>query len=302
LIEYQNVADAYMREGHFADAKRTIAEAQAQGKDGPALHQLLLQIAFLEHDPQATQREIAWAGGHAESWLSLEIQAILAADLGREQESESLFHDTMLDSIKEGQPSLTDSMMLDEAGVEVDLGQMTKATQLLAQVKDHGSITWALLATKAGSTTAANNYFKLPNQYPNATLENKVLLPELKAVLALRRNDPVAAIALLETSRPYELALPEVIEMRGEAYLAAKQGAKASEEFQKLIDNPAVEEPTMPQTVLAHLRLARAYASQHQVQESRGEYEKFFSLWKDADQGIPILQSARGEYSYLPDR
>ena len=96
-------------------------------EDGPALHQLLLQIAFLEHDPQATQREIAWAGGHPELWLSLEIQAILAADLGKEQESESLFHRTLLDAIKEGQPALIDSMMLDEAGVEVDLGQMTKA-------------------------------------------------------------------------------------------------------------------------------------------------------------------------------
>ena len=299
VVEYENIADASMREGRFADAKRTIAEAQAQGKDGPALHQLLLQIAFLEHDPQATQREIAWAGGHPELWLSLEIQAILAADLGKEQESESLFHSTMSDAIKEGQPALTDSMMLGEAGVEVDLGQMAKATQLLAQVKDHGSITWALLATKAGSTTAADRYFKLPNEYPNATLANKVLVPELKAVLALRRNDPVAAIALLEASRPYELVSPEMIEVRGEAYLAAKQGAKAREEFQKLIDHPAVEEPTMPKTILAHLGLARADQLQGQKEESRKEYQTFFSLWKDGDADLPVLKQAHLECAAL---
>ncbi|HUD21917.1 MAG TPA: winged helix-turn-helix domain-containing protein [Acidobacteriaceae bacterium] len=298
-IEYQNLADASMREGHFADAKRTIAQAQAQGKDGPALHQLLLQIAFLEHDPKALQSEIEWASGHPELWLSLEIQAILAADLGKEQESESLFHSTMLDAIKEGQPALTDSMMLDEAGVEVDLGQMTKATQLLAQVKDHGSITWALLATKAGSTTAEATYFKAPNAYPNDTLATKVLIPELKALLALRRNNPTAAIQLLEPGRPYELVLPEVIDLRGQAYLVAKQGAKAQDEFQKLIDHPAVEEPTMPRTILAHLGLARAYAMQGDMEDSRKEYETFFNLWIDADTDLPVLKQAHLEFARL---
>ena len=191
-------------------------------------------------------------------------------------------------------------MMLDEAGVEVDLGQMTKAAQLLAQVKDHGSINWALLATKAGSTTAADSYFKLPHEFPNGTLVNKVQVPELKAVLALRRNDPGTAIALLEASRPYELALPEVIEVRGEAYLEAKQGAKAGEEFQKLIDHPAVEEPTMPKTILAHLGLARAEEMQGNHTGSRQQYEVFLSAFKEADPALPILKQANDEYARLP--
>jgi tetratricopeptide (TPR) repeat protein len=126
-----------------------------------------------------------------------------------------------------------------------------------------------------------------------------VLVPELKAVLALRRNDPVAAIALLEASRPYELVSPEVIEVRGEAYLAAKQGAKAREEFQKLIDHPAVEEPTMPKTILAHLGLARADQLQGQKEESRKEYQTFFSLWKDGDADLPVLKQAHLECAAL---
>ncbi|MGD0912892.1 MAG: winged helix-turn-helix domain-containing protein [Terracidiphilus sp.] len=296
---YENVADAAMRQGHFADAKRTIAEAQAQDKDGPALHQLLLQIAFLEHDPQATQREIAWTAGHPELWSSLEIQAILAADLGKTQESESLFHRAMLDAINEGQPALTDSMMLDEAGVEVELGRLNEATQLLAQVKDHGSIAWALLATKAGSTTAAESYLKKPNLYPRGTIENYLLIPELKALLALRRHDPQAAISLLEPSIPFELALPEVIEVRAQAYLASQQGAKAQEEFQKLIDHPSLEEPTMPRTILAHLGVARADEMQGQKDESRKEYQTFFSLWKDGDADGAVLKQAHLEYAAL---
>jgi DNA-binding winged helix-turn-helix (wHTH) protein/tetratricopeptide (TPR) repeat protein len=296
---FGNLADAYMREGRFADSKRIVTEAQVQNHDAPPLHQLLLQMAFLEHDPQAMQHEIAWTDNHPEKWINLECEAILAADLGQESKSESLFQRAFEDAIQEGQPALVDSMTLDEAAVEVDLGEMAKATKLLAKVKDHTSANWAVLATKAGSTTAADAYFKLPNEYPQGTLANKVLMPELKAVLALRRNDPQAAIALLEPARPYEMALPEVIEVRGEAYLAAKQAANAQQEFQKLIDHPAVEEPTMPKTFLAHLGLARAYALEGRMADSGKEYQTFFTLWKDADANLPVLQQAHRESAAL---
>jgi len=297
--EYGNLADAYMREGRFADSKRIIAEDQVEHKDVAVIQQLLLQMAFLEHDPQAMQHAIEWANTHPEQWISLENQAIMAADLGQESKSEALFQRTFQDAIKEGQSALVDSMTLDEAAVDIDLGEMAKATKLLGQVKDHTSANWAVLATKAGSTTAADAYFKLPNEYPQGTIANKVLSPELKAVLALRHNDPLAAIALLEPSRPYELALPEVIDVRGQAYQMAKQGAKAQEEYQKLIDHPAVEEPTMPKTFLAHLGLARAYALQGYKEESRKQYETFFNLWKDADADVPVLKQAHLEYAQL---
>jgi len=288
-----------MRDGRFADAKRVIAESQAENKDTAALHQLLLQIAFLEHDPQATQLALQWMETHPEKWSLLETQAILAADAGKERESEALFQQTFQDDAKEGQSALVDSMMLDEAAVDVDLGEMTKATKVLAQMKDHSSANWAVLAIKAGSTTAADAFLKLPNEYPRGTIANKVLTPELKAVVALRRNDPLVAIALLEPSRPYELALPEVIDVRAQAYLAAKQGAKAQEEYQKLIDHLAVEEPTMPKTILAHLGLARAYALQNRKGDSRKEYDAFFSLWKDADSDLSVLRQAHTEYARL---
>ena len=176
---------------------------------------------------------------------------------------------------------------------------MTRGTQLLGQIKDKKSIKWVLLATKAGSPTAADAFLKLPNEYPQGTIANEVLTPELKAVIALRRNDPLAAIALLEPSRPYESALPEVIDVRAQAYLAAKQGAKAQEEYQKLIDHLAVEEPTMPKTILAHLGLARAYALQNRKGDSRKEYDAFFSLWKDADSDLSVLRQAHTEYARL---
>jgi len=65
------------------------------------------------------------------------------------------------------------------------------------------------------------------------------------------------------------------------------------------IDHPAIEEPTMPKTYLAHLGLARAYALEGRNADSRKEYEVLFNLWKDADTDIPVPRQAHPEYDRL---
>jgi eukaryotic-like serine/threonine-protein kinase len=300
-LNYLLLTRAYMRAGRYADAKRTVAQAQAQGKDDPDLHLLLLEMAFIEHDPQTIQSVIAWSRTQPQLYKTLEMQAILAADVGRYEESEALFQRATLDAAKEVEPGLADAMLLDEAGVEVELGRLTRAKELLDEVKDKSSIDAAIFEAKAGSATAAEAYLKKPNEYPHDTILNYLLIPELKALQALHRNDPQAAIALLEASAPYELAKPEVIELRAQAYLAAHQGEKAQQEFQKLLDHPALEDPTLPGTILAHLGLARALEMQGRKEDSRKEYETFFGLWKDADADVPVLKQAHIEYAHLQE-
>jgi len=112
-------------------------------------------------------------------------------------------------------------------------------------------------------------------------------------------NDPQTAIALLKSARPYELAYLEVVDVRAQAYLTAKQGAKAQAGYQKLIDHPAVEEPTTPRTTLTHLGLARALAAQQNLSASAAAYQAFFTTWKDADPDIPVLCQAHLEYDRL---
>ncbi|PYX09542.1 MAG: hypothetical protein DMG88_06185 [Acidobacteria bacterium] len=67
--------------------------------------------------------------------------------------------------------------------------------------------------------------------------------------------------ALVATA-PYELGLGSSlypVYLRGEAYLAAKQGTAAAVEFQKILDHPGVVANELI-GALAHLGLARAYA------------------------------------------
>jgi hypothetical protein len=86
--------------------------------------------------------------------------------------------------------------------------------------------------------------------------------------------------------------------MRGEALLAAHQGAQAAVEFQKVLDHRGIV-VSDPVGALVHLQLGRAYAMSGDTMKGKASYEDFFRLWKDADRDIPILVRAKSEYANL---
>jgi hypothetical protein len=50
---------------------------------------------------------------------------------------------------------------------------------------------------------------------------------------------------------------------------------------------------------LAYLGQARAYAIAGRATEAEEAYQQFFRMWKDADNGIPLLRQARSEADHL---
>jgi len=297
---YQILAQAYKPANRFADAKRLIAEAQAQGKDTPEFHQILHQIAMIEHDPETLRREVEWSKGKPELYAMLESQAMFAADEGKISEAEEFFKGAIAGAAHEVDADLADEFLMDEISVDIQLGRIAEATDLLRKVQHRDTADFAILQTRAGDTAAGEAYLLKPEKYPKDTIENFLRIPELKALVALRHHNPAAAIAALEAAHPFELARCEVIEVRAEAYLAAGQADKAALEYQKLIANPGLETNMQPRTVLAHLGLARALAQQNHAADSRHEYEILFTLWKDAPANFPILEQAHREYAQLP--
>jgi hypothetical protein len=96
--------------------------------------------------------------------------------------------------------------------------------------------------------------------------------------------------------------------IRGEAYLAARQGTQAGAEFQKILDHNGLVWNCWT-GALAHLGVARAHALQARTSKGSdanaartralGAYKDFLTLWKDADPDIPILKEAKAEYAKL---
>jgi hypothetical protein len=54
-----------------------------------------------------------------------------------------------------------------------------------------------------------------------------------------------------------------------------------------------------PVGAVARLQLARALLMSGDRARARAAYEDFLTLWKDADQDIPILKEARAESAKL---
>jgi eukaryotic-like serine/threonine-protein kinase len=150
---------------------------------------------------------------------------------------------------------------------------------------------------------------ELNKRFPEDTLVQFIYLPVLRARIALRGKDPGKAIAELQITRPYDLAMPGMgflgfygglypVYVRGEAYLASHQGAEAAAEFQKILDNRSIAYAD-PIGALANLQLARAFVLMGDKAKAKTAYQDFLTLWKGADPEIPVLAQAQAEYAKL---
>jgi hypothetical protein len=127
----------------------------------------------------------------------------------------------------------------------------------------------------------------------------------LRALVALGRRQPLEALDALRATTPYELGWPGnesvgfvgalyPIYVRGLSYLAARDGAKAAVEFQKIADHRGIV-GSDPIGALAQLQRARALALARDLEGARREYQEFLRIWASADADLPVLVRARAE-------
>jgi eukaryotic-like serine/threonine-protein kinase len=145
----------------------------------------------------------------------------------------------------------------------------------------------------------------LERRFPEDTLVRFSYLPVLRARIALNRRDPSGALEFLQAAASHELGLTWTwfgalypIYMRGEAYLALHQSAKAVAEFQKILDHRGIV-LLDPIGALARLQLGRVLALAGDRNKAKAGYEDFLTLWRSADPDIPVLQQAKAEYAKL---
>ena len=152
----------------------------------------------------------------------------------------------------------------------------------------------------------------LAREFPEDTSVQAMYLPTLRALFSLNTPapDPAAAIHALQTASRYDLALGRVgfigrfgglypIYVRGLAYLAARQPAKAVAEFQRILDHRSIV-LVDPMDAMARLQLARALALSGDIVKAKSAYGDLLTIWKNADPDVPVLKEARAEYARLP--
>jgi eukaryotic-like serine/threonine-protein kinase len=170
-------------------------------------------------------------------------------------------------------------------------------TPMARDVQGNAAITLALSGDPQGAQKLADD---LNQRFPEATIVRFCYLPCVRAALALGRGKPQEAIDSLFPVVPYEMMNGmTAVYLRGEAYLAARQGKQAVAEFQKMLDHPHIDFSNFYRNLLPLLGAARAYALQGDTEKARPIYQELLTLWKDADPDILILKQAKAEYNDL---
>jgi eukaryotic-like serine/threonine-protein kinase len=310
-----NLVSAYVFLNRFDDAKAMALAAQTQHVDDPIFHLNLYTVDFIQRDFAAMKREASELISNptwADSVLNDEADSTAyTGQFSKAREFTRRATDTALKAGKkqsagfyEADAALRDALV----GQEQIAKQEAKAALALSNSKDVESaaaIALGLAGDSASATRLAND---LGQRFPQDTVVQSNHLPTIQAVAEIRghKHDGGKAIKLLEPAAPYELGTTALdggislfpVYVRGEAYLAAKEGASAGVEFQKILAHPGVVNNEQI-GALAVLGLGRAYVLSGDASKARTAYQDFFTLWKDADPDVPILKQAKAEYTKL---
>jgi tetratricopeptide (TPR) repeat protein len=300
----------------LADVEDVLRRTSDRKFENPLLAHLRFDLAFLKGDSAGMQREVAAAQGKpgAEDVIS-DRQAFALAYSGRMQEARKWSQSAITLAQQAGHRERAALFETRAALWEAFFGNFSMAkktamaTLALAKNREdrYGA---ALVLAMAGDVAHAQSLADdLERDFPEDTSVRFYYLPTVRASLALNHGDTSKAIEFLQANVPFDLGVPRSatfayfgalypVYIRGQAYLAAHQGAEAAREFQKIVDHPGI---TIGDAfgVLAHLGLARAYALTGDTAKARGAYQDFFTLWKDADSEIPVLKQAKAEYAKL---
>jgi serine/threonine protein kinase/tetratricopeptide (TPR) repeat protein len=299
-----------------AEAEDVLRRASERKMESPFLSLLRFDLAFLKGDSAGMQQEVAAAQGKpgAEDWIS-DRQAFALAYTGHVQEARR-WSQRASDLARQAGHRERAALFETRAALweaffgNAPLAERTAKDALeLAtnrEVKYGAAIVLAMSGDASEAQSLAND---LERDFPEDTSVRFNYLPAVHATLALHHGDPSKAIELLQVAVPYELSSPRSatfayfgalypVYLRGQAYLAARQGTEAAREFQKIVDRRGI---TIGDafSALAHLGLARAYAVSGDNAKARKKYQDFLTFWKDADSEIPILKKAKLEYAKL---
>ena len=288
-----NLGQYLTKQSRFDEAKAVFTDAENRKFDNQQINQGLFSIALAQND-DAAMREQLKIFAEKDKTAALKLQANAAIFAGKAGEYEKLMTQAVAADEKEMPDSAADSAV-------------QAATRLAALGKCEDAKNWANRALKldrgqqivtdatltfavCGDAQTESLIAELKQRFPKNTVVNSLWLPIIRAAAEIN-SAPERALESLEINRRFEGAANFWDNyLRGKIYLKLNQNDLAEAEFQKIIQNRgwAVSSPLFP---LAHLELARVYKLQNNEEKANIFYEKFESLWKNAD--ADLLKNAR---------
>jgi len=318
-ITHSNLALSYVASGRIDEAEGVLRRASERKLEIPDFAIQRYAIAFLKRDLAGMDREAAQVRGKpgAEDWMS-NAESFVLAYSGRLEEARKMSRRAVDLAQAEERRETEAYYEADAALREALFGNASIARQRaiaalgLSNGRDVEYAAAFALAASGDPSRPQSLANDLSKRFPEDTKVRFTYAPTLRALLALNHGEPSEAVELLQTAIPYEDGIQSSggseqllgagnlypAYVRGQAYLAARQGREAAVEFQKILDHRGIV-VSDPIGALAHLQLGRAYVLAGEKDKARAAYKDLLTLWKDADRDIPILKQAQAEYAKL---
>jgi eukaryotic-like serine/threonine-protein kinase len=300
---YENLAMAYAGLNRMDEAKATAVTALKRAPNNSGLHAILAGAAWNQNDAATMERELdaTESSGPDGQLMALGMRAALAAGHGQYRQMRLLIQKIQESANQNKLQEAVAGADAQRAVWEALAGFRPFAQQAAnralrgappTHVALNAAVSLALIREDERALKIANDEAL---QHPFNTLVQFVMIPSVKAVVAMNHAQPAKAIDLLDGAMVYGRSNLAVLYARGVAYLQAKKGPEAAQEFQRVLDARSINSD--PLASLARLGLARARAIEGDKAGSRMAYQDFLALWKDADPDMPLLQQAKAEYA-----
>jgi len=298
-----NLVSSYLALNNLPEAKAAAQSASARQLDSPWLHVCLYLIAYEEGDTREMARQSTQLKGISEfEDILLDYQAQAAAREGKLNEARSISARAVAMAMDAKQPDsaslyLAQAAMNDAwAGNKRQARQQAQKSLQISSGSEGEAIAAVALAVAGESAEALRLANDLSRRFPENTMVRDLYVPSIRAAAVLhsgaRVDNPQVIIDELASAQPTEFGSHSMervayltgypIYFRGEAYLAARQGAQAATEFQKILDHPQLT-LTDPVSAMATLGLARAYELSGDRVKSGAAYKTFQNLRKNSD-------------------
>jgi len=322
---YVRLANSTLALQKFEEAKQIIREAQDRKLDDFDLHSALYALAFIGANEAALAEQQGWYlaqpeyenfglalasdtesyAGHLNKARELTRRAVDSAIQADNKESGAIWRAIA---------AQREAAFGNPAEAREKAAEALKLAPASAACESEAALAFAMADETARAESLAQG---LGKRFPLDSQMQSLWLPAIESQLALDKKNPTLAVNTLSRASSIEfgqipftnnLSCLYPTYMRGEAYLASKQGSAAAAEFHKILEHSGIVWNCWTGAV-AHLGLARANALQAKTLQGSdadsarvralAAYKDFLTLWKDADPDIPILKQAKAEYTSL---
>src|SRR5205823_8783891 len=249
-------------------------------------------------------REISSARDTSGSAAVMTWQARAAAASGRFRSAHELYQQAAAAVLRNDDRELAAQWMSEDAESNAIAGDCQESRRQSSRALELGRDNFTLeRASRAlalcGAEGEANAVAReLTRRFSSAILTTNLQVRVTDAIVARRRSESAGALRLLESVAAYDQVpaaefWPSFL--RGQAYLAMKDGRAAGAQFARILDHRG-EAPTSPLYSLSLLGLARSSTLDRDTPAALQHYERFFDAWSTADPRLGILKEAREEY------